>query len=98
MLQETKARKVFVVMEAEQEQAQFSEEFLSMVHNRAYETLRAHLEKTNQDMAVKLLDDLVILSMPRKDASLYIFNQIIGEAIGGASQHVLALGGSFLNT
>jgi uncharacterized protein (DUF2164 family) len=96
MLQDTKEKKVFVV--AEPEQAQFSEEFLSMVQDRAYETLRAYLEKTKQEMAVKLLDDLVILSMPRKETSLYIYNQIISEAIGGASQHVLALGGSFLNT
>ena len=97
MLQEIKARKVFVVVEPEQEQAQFSEEFLSMVQDRAYETLRAHLEKTKQDMAVKLLDDLVILSNPRGNKAGWMYDQILSETIGQTSHHVLALGGSFLN-
>lgn len=95
MLQDTKVRKVFVVAEPEQEQPQFSEEFLSMVHNRAYETLRAHLEKTKQDMAVKLLDDLVILSNPRMASAPWMHNQILSETIGLTSHHVLALGGTW---
>ena len=90
MFQDTKEA---IVVE-EQEQPMFSEEFLRMVQDHAYETLRKHLEKTKQDGAVKLLDDLIILSLPRPQNG-WVQNQILSEAIGQASHHVLELGGRF---
>ena len=87
-----------VVVSQPESETQFSEEFMAMVHDHAYETLRSYLEKSKQDGAVKLLDDLVILSMRNSgSAAQNVKNMMLGEAIGSASQHVLALGGSWGN-
>jgi len=92
MLQDMKKA---IVLE-EQEQPMFSEEFLRMIQDHAYETLRKYLEKSKQEGAVKLLDDLIILSMRAYgSAAPWVKNQMLSEAVGQASYHVLALGGSF---
>jgi hypothetical protein len=85
-----------VVVSQPESEPMFSEQFVGMVQDRAYETLRAYLERTNQAGAVQLLDDLIILSMGSYGcAAPWMKNQMMGEAIGKASHHVLSLGGSF---
>lgn len=74
----------------------FSEEFMSMIYDRTYETLRAYLEKTKQTGAVELLDDLIILAMRNTgDAEQHLKDRMMSEAVGAASYHVLSLGGKF---
>ena len=85
--------------QAEQAEPMYSEEFVRMVQDHAYETLRRHLERTKQVEAVKLLDDLIMLSIAAyKGRVSWIDNQIMSEAIGSASHHVLALGGRFYSS
>lgn len=97
MLQDTKINnKTVVVVSQPESEPQFSEEFMAMVHDQAYETLRAYLENSKQDGAVQLLDDLVILSMRNTgSAEQFVKNMMLSEAIGHASHHVLLLGGSW---
>lgn len=97
MLQDTKINnKTVVVVSQPESELQFSEEFMAMVHDQVYETLRAYLENSKQDGAVQLLDDLVILSMQNTgSAELYVKNMMMSEAIGHASHHLLSLGGSW---
>jgi len=77
----------------------FSEEFLRMVQDYAYETLRSHLEKTKQTQAVNLLDDLILLSGRSSPgvAPTWMQSQVMCEAVASASKNVLALGGQFLS-
>lgn len=98
MLQDTKVKHPMTVMVGSQPEVepQFSEESLSMVHNQAYETLRAYLERTKQDSAVKLLDDLIILALREHgSASALVKDMMMSEAVGHASHHILEMGGSF---
>jgi 16S rRNA G1207 methylase RsmC len=75
----------------------FSEEFLRHFQDCAYETLRAHLEKTKQEKAVELLDDLILLSMRSdgKEQPTWLRSQIMCEAVASASKNIVALGGVF---
>ena len=85
-----------VVVSQPESEPMFSEEFVGMVQDRAYETLRAYLERTKQDGAVRLLDDIIILSMRAYGcAAPWMKNQMMSEAIGQASCHVLSLGGNW---
>lgn len=98
MLQDMKVKHPMTVVVGSQPESEemFSEEFIAMVQDRAYETLRAHLERTKQDGAVKLLDDLIVLSMRSYgSAAPWMKNQMMSEAIGQASSHVLSLGGNW---
>ena len=97
MLQDTKNKPMTVVVVSQPEsESMYSEQFLSMIHNHVYETLRAYLEKSKQAGAVELLDDLVILSMRNTgSAAQVVKNMLLSEAICQASQHVLALGGNW---
>lgn len=92
---QSKTMTVVVAPQPESE-LMFSEEFMSMVQDRAYETLRAYLERTKQDGAVELLDDLIILSMRAYGtADAVVKNMFLSEAVGLASRHVLSLGGTW---
>jgi hypothetical protein len=85
-----------VVVSQPDSEPMFSEEFVGMVQDRAYETLRAYLERTKQAGAVQLLDDIIILSMGDYGCAVpWMKNQMMSEAIGQASHHVLSLGGRF---
>jgi len=90
------AREVVVIVQPKNEMM-FSEDFLRMMQDHVYETLRAHLEKTKQDKAVNLLDDLIILSMRAysEKQPTWLQSQFMCEVISSASKNVLALGGHF---
>lgn len=89
-------QKAVIMLPPEDEKPMFSEEFVSMVQDRTYETLRAYLEKTKQPQAVQLLDDLIILSTASHgSAEMYIKDRITWEAIGQASHHIVAMGGNW---
>jgi len=88
--------KTVIVVSEPDAKPMFSQEFVGMMQDRAYETLRAYLERTDQDGAVKLLDDLIILSVPQPQSeNMWVYNQSVGEAIGNVSHQVLAMGGKF---
>lgn len=98
MLQDTQVRNPITVVIGPQPEPepQFSEEFLGMVQDHAYEVLRKYLEKSEQAGAVQLLDDIMILSMRfYGSAPLCIKNQMMSEAVGQASHHVRSLGGTW---
>ena len=77
----------------------YSEEFLNMMKDYAYETLRRHLEKQGQPEAVSLLDNLVMLTMkPLEGQAAWVQDQILSEVIGKISQDVLKLGGRFYSS
>lgn len=99
MLQETKAKEIEVVV-GQPEKPMFTEEFLRMMQDYAYETLRRYLENSKQDIAVQLLDDLVMLAARGQcaDQENWIQDQFMSEAVGAVSHHVLALGGRFYSS
>lgn len=85
-------------VETQPESLMFSEEFLRMMQDHAYETLRKHLLKIDQLDAVELLDDLVCLTLRPHGLVTWMDNQILSEAVGHTSQHVLKLGGRFYSS
>jgi hypothetical protein len=92
----TKTTKKVVAVSQPESEPMFSEEFLRVIQDLAYETLRAHLEKTKQKDAIELLDDLIVLSIrPYQKRNLSIYNRCMSETIGLVSHHVLILGGNF---
>ena len=90
------AREVVVIVQPKNEMM-FSEDFLRMMQDYVYETLRSHLEKTKQDNAVNLLDDLIVLSMRSYQGGqpTWLQSQFMCEVISSSSKTVLALGGHF---
>lgn len=89
-------KKAVIMLPPEAEKPMFSEEFVSMVQDHAYETLRAYLERTNQKSAIVLLDDLIILSHAAyRSEATWMQNQMISETIASASHHVLELGANW---
>lgn len=99
MLQDVQVRKPMTVVvgpQPEDEKPMFSEEFLGMVQDHAYEILRKYLEESKQTGAVELLDDLMILSMRfYGSAPRWLKNKMMSEAVGEASYHVQGLGGNW---
>lgn len=104
MLQEMKVSKKEVVEEtplAEDCKPLFAQEFVRLMTDSAYETLRAYLENIGANpAAVRLLDDLV-LSMCWKEIKTHrvvtwIENQAMAEAFGSMSYDISALGGGAL--
>jgi hypothetical protein len=90
------AREVIVIVQPKNE-LMFSEEFLRMMEDHVFETLRTHLVKTKQDKAVNLLDDLIILCMRsyQREMPTWLQSQFMCEAIASASKNILLLGGHF---
>lgn len=76
----------------------FPQEFIALMADKAYETLRAYMEKAQaKPEAVKLLDELVVLSSYRytsdEELRTWISNQGMAEALGSMTYQVIALGG-----
>lgn len=81
----------------------YSDEFLNMMHDYAYEALRQHLLAScaNPDASM-LLEELIILHnikmvYCREKLVAYYWNQSAGESIGQISQLVIKLGGHFVS-
>ena len=103
MSQETKEQKVKkeqVVEEtplAEDCKPLFSQEFVRLMTDSAYETLRAYLENSQGNpAAVRLLDDLMLaLGWKEKQtrrAVTWVENQCMAEAFGSMSYDIATLG------
>ena len=76
----------------------FAPDFIRIMTDAAYETLRAYLEQAKaRPEAISLLDDLVLsLCWKKMDASHpvnWIENQGMAEALGAMSYDIMALGG-----
>ena len=94
-------RKVMVVSPPADECPLFAPEFIRVMTDSAYETLRAYLEKAKaRPEAISLLDDLVLLlswrSMHERGKVTWIENQGATESLGSLSYDIFALGGGSL--
>ena len=94
-------RKVMVVSPPADERPLFAPEFVRVMTDSAYETLRAYLEKAKaRPEAISLLDDLVLLlswrSMHERGKVTWIENQGATESLGSLSYDIFALGGGSL--
>jgi hypothetical protein len=94
-------RKVMVVSPPADERPLFAPEFVRVMTDSAYETLRAYLEKAKaRPEAISLLDDLVLLlswrSMQERGKVTWIENQGATESLGSLSYDIFALGGGSL--
>jgi len=94
-------KKVMVVSPPADERPLFAPEFVRVMTDSAYETLRAYLEKAKaRPEAISLLDDLVLLlswrSMHERGKVTWIENQGATESLGSLSYDIFALGGGSL--
>ena len=107
MLQKTqdpKSATMIVAAELPDEEAPaYSDEFLSVMIDYAYETLRHYLEcrKGIRQDAIRLLDDIVVLGCIRKTMASekninYMLNFSAAECVANISQSVIGAGGYFL--
>ena len=101
--QRTKEKPVLVLHEfpPADQQLLFSPEFVRIMADAAYETLRANMEQAKaKPEAIRLLDDLVLLLSWRElDARrkvTWVENQGLSEALGSISYDIIALGGGAL--
>lgn len=98
MVKQDSAKKFVVVPPPANERALFPQEFVALMADKGYETLRAYMEKAGaKPEAIKLLDELVVLCSYRytSDEQLrtWIENQGMAEALGSMAYQMIALGG-----
>ena len=91
-------QKIMVVPPAEDQPPLFPPEFISLMVEKGYDTLRAYLEREQANPeAIKLLDDMVLLCSWKKlygaGNVTYIENQGLAESLGSLSHSILKLGG-----
>jgi len=76
----------------------FGEEFLRLLSDYGYDTLRSYLQKAQvKPEAMQLLDSLMIMTwaVPKTDKVTWIDNQIMTEAVGAMSKEIVVLGGAY---
>lgn len=81
------------------QQPLFGDEFLRLLSDYGYETLRSYLERSHAKReAVHLLDSLIVLTycVPQPKKVTGIDNQIVSETVGAISKDIVALGGVYV--
>lgn len=91
--------RIGLVLSSPNQKPLFSPEFIQMMKDAAYETLRAYLRETGAPEEAKtLLEDFALLcafeNMKERNQVSWIENQSVVEALGAISYNIVSLGGA----